>query len=37
MSSGLTDEEANSLCRQPTDDGTKDFLFQQTMYRIKGI
>lgn len=32
---GLTDEEANSLCRKPDGDSTKDFLFQQTMYRIK--
>ncbi|CRK94698.1 CLUMA_CG008198, isoform A [Clunio marinus] len=33
--SGLTDEEANSLCRVPAENATKDFLFQQTMYRIK--
>lgn len=32
--SALTDAEANTLCR-PSDDSTKDFLFQQTMYRIK--
>jgi catechol 2,3-dioxygenase-like lactoylglutathione lyase family enzyme len=32
--SGLTDEEANALCR-PSDGSTSDFLFQQTMYRIK--
>ena len=32
--SGLTDAEANELCR-PSDGSTKDFLFQQTMYRIK--
>ena len=32
--SGLTDDEANALCRK-SDDSTKDFLFQQTMYRIK--
>jgi lactoylglutathione lyase len=31
---GLTDEEANELCK-PKDPSTKDFLFQQTMYRIK--
>jgi lactoylglutathione lyase len=34
MSSPLTDEEANTLCRQ-SDGSTSDFLFQQTMYRIK--
>lgn len=34
MSSGLTDAEANALCRA-SDGSTKDFLFQQTMYRIK--
>lgn len=32
--SGLTDAEANALCRK-SDGSTKDFLFQQTMYRIK--
>lgn len=32
--SGLTDKEANDLCH-PADPATKDFLFQQTMYRIK--
>lgn len=32
--SGLTDEEANTLCKK-SDGSTKDFLFQQTMYRIK--
>lgn len=32
--SGLSDAEANSLCK-PSDGSTKDFLFQQTMYRIK--
>uniref|UniRef100_U5ERW2 lactoylglutathione lyase n=1 Tax=Corethrella appendiculata TaxID=1370023 RepID=U5ERW2_9DIPT len=31
---GLTDQEANDLCK-PADSATKDFLFQQTMYRIK--
>jgi lactoylglutathione lyase len=32
--SGLSDERANELCRK-SDGSTKDFLFQQTMYRIK--
>lgn len=32
--SGLSDAEANELCRK-SDASTKDFLFQQTMYRIK--
>lgn len=32
--SGLSDAEANELCRK-SDGSTKDFLFQQTMYRIK--
>lgn len=34
MSSGLSNEEADQLCRA-SDGSTKDFLFQQTMYRIK--
>jgi lactoylglutathione lyase len=34
MSSGLTDAEAANLCK-PKDAATSDFLFQQTMYRIK--
>lgn len=33
--SALSDEEVKALCRKPSDDSTKDFLFQQTMYRIK--
>lgn len=32
--SGLTDTEAIALCRK-SDGSTKEFLFQQTMYRIK--
>lgn len=32
--SGLSDAEANELCRK-SDGSTKEFLFQQTMYRIK--
>ena len=32
--SGLTDSEADALCKT-SDGSTKDFLFQQTMYRIK--
>lgn len=32
--SGLSDAEANELCRK-SDQSTKEFLFQQTMYRIK--
>ncbi|XP_037032104.1 lactoylglutathione lyase [Bradysia coprophila] len=31
---GLTDSEVSALC-QSADASTKDFLFQQTMYRIK--
>lgn len=31
---GLTDAEADALCKS-SGDATKDFLFQQTMYRIK--
>ncbi|XP_046401212.1 lactoylglutathione lyase isoform X2 [Ischnura elegans] len=31
---GLTDAEAKACCSDP-DPATKDFLFQQTMYRIK--
>ena len=31
---GLSDSEAKELCRQ-SDESTKDFIFQQTMYRIK--
>ncbi|CAG0896232.1 unnamed protein product [Darwinula stevensoni] len=31
---GLTDEEAATACSEP-DPSTKDFIFQQTMYRIK--
>lgn len=31
---GLTDEEAKACCAEP-DPSTKDFIFQQTMYRIK--
>ncbi|XP_039957887.1 lactoylglutathione lyase-like [Bactrocera tryoni] len=31
---GLSNEEAAALCK-PADEATKDFLFQQTMYRIK--
>ncbi|XP_017475354.1 PREDICTED: lactoylglutathione lyase-like [Rhagoletis zephyria] len=31
---GLSNEEAAELCK-PADAATKDFLFQQTMYRIK--
>jgi lactoylglutathione lyase len=31
---GLSDEEANQLCKKP-DESTKDFIMQQTMYRIK--
>ncbi|KAJ6650106.1 Lactoylglutathione lyase [Pseudolycoriella hygida] len=31
---GLTNSEVSQLC-QPVDVSTKDFLFQQTMYRIK--
>jgi len=34
VSGGLTDIEAEALCK-PIDASTKDFLFQQTMYRIK--
>lgn len=34
MSSGLSDSEAAALCK-PKDASTSDFLFQQTMYRIK--
>jgi lactoylglutathione lyase len=34
MASGLSDSEAASLCK-PKDPATSDFLFQQTMYRIK--
>ncbi|XP_070507870.1 lactoylglutathione lyase [Chironomus tepperi] len=32
--SGLSDAEADALCKS-SGDATKDFLFQQTMYRIK--
>ncbi|MCL4133604.1 UNVERIFIED_CONTAM: hypothetical protein GTU68_045548 [Idotea baltica] len=31
---GLTDEEANA-CVSPPDPSTKDFIFQQTMFRIR--
>ncbi|TMW40168.1 hypothetical protein DOY81_014752 [Sarcophaga bullata] len=31
---GLSNSEADELCK-PADASTKDFLFQQTMYRIK--
>uniref|UniRef100_A0A1B6BWJ1 Lactoylglutathione lyase n=1 Tax=Clastoptera arizonana TaxID=38151 RepID=A0A1B6BWJ1_9HEMI len=31
---GLSNAEANSLCKDP-DPSTKDFIMQQTMYRIK--
>ncbi|XP_026461759.1 lactoylglutathione lyase-like [Ctenocephalides felis] len=31
---GLTNKEANDLCSKP-DSSTSDFIFQQTMYRIK--
>lgn len=31
---GLTDAEVKQFCKKP-DPSTKDFLFQQTMYRIK--
>lgn len=31
---GLTQEEANACCAEP-DASTKDFIFQQTMFRIK--
>lgn len=31
---GLTNEEAQALCKN-SDDSTKDFIMQQTMYRIK--
>ncbi|XP_055385784.1 lactoylglutathione lyase [Condylostylus longicornis] len=33
-SKGLTDEEAKALCKK-ADPSTKEFLFQQTMFRIK--
>ena len=32
--SGLSDSEADALCKS-SGDATKDFLFQQTMHRIK--
>ncbi|XP_055914595.1 lactoylglutathione lyase-like [Eupeodes corollae] len=32
--SALSNSEANELCK-PADPSTKDFIFQQTMYRIK--
>nr|AAM29601.2 RH47207p [Drosophila melanogaster] len=31
---GLSNAQADELCQKP-DSSTKDFLFQQTMYRIK--
>lgn len=31
---GLTNEEANAVCAEPAAE-TKDFIFQQTMFRIK--
>jgi len=31
----LSDEEVKALCAGPEDASTKDFIFQQTMYRIK--
>ncbi|XP_061725983.1 lactoylglutathione lyase [Cydia pomonella] len=34
MAQGLTNEEVDALCVKPH-AGTKDFMFQQTMYRIK--
>jgi len=34
-SAPLSNEEANRICGQKPDAGTEDFLFQQTMYRIK--
>ncbi|XP_063371436.1 lactoylglutathione lyase [Cydia amplana] len=34
MAQGLTNEEVEALCLKPH-EGTKDFMFQQTMYRIK--
>uniref|UniRef100_A0A1B0AGE6 lactoylglutathione lyase n=1 Tax=Glossina pallidipes TaxID=7398 RepID=A0A1B0AGE6_GLOPL len=32
---GLTNSEAEELCEKSPDSSTKDFIFQQTMYRIK--
>ena len=32
--SGLTNSEARELCKEP-DPSTKDYIMQQTMYRIK--
>uniref|UniRef100_A0A1A9V386 lactoylglutathione lyase n=1 Tax=Glossina austeni TaxID=7395 RepID=A0A1A9V386_GLOAU len=32
---GLTNSEAEELCEKSPDASTKDFIFQQTMYRIK--